>query len=140
MPLLLIRGKLLVKDGELPMIFKAAILQMRSAYREYEQNIKTIIRYMSEAKKNNADILLLPECFITNHRCPPGLACRVRDRTGRICFGNDLCIVALYASKTKSTAEALRRCFCFAEVSTGHPHPLRRRVPFGLSVGVIIPH
>jgi len=47
---------------------------------------------------------------ITNHRCPPGLACR------------------------------LGRCFCFAEVSTGHPHPLRRRVPFGLSVGVIIPH
>ena len=67
MPLFLIRGKLLVKDGELPMIFKAAILQMRSAYREYEENIKTIIRYMSEAKKNNADILLLPECFITGY-------------------------------------------------------------------------
>ena len=49
------------------MIFKAAILQMRSAYREYEENIKTIIRYMSEAKKNNADILLLPECFITGY-------------------------------------------------------------------------
>ena len=47
MPLFLIRGKLLVKDDELPMIFKAAILQMRSAYRMYEENIKTIIRYMS---------------------------------------------------------------------------------------------
>ena len=67
MPLFLIRGKLLVPDGELPMIFKAAILQMRSAYREYEENIKTIIRYMSEAKKNNADILLLPKCFITGY-------------------------------------------------------------------------
>ena len=67
MPLFLIRGKLLVKDGELPMLFKAAILQMRSAYREYEENIKTIIRYLSEAKKNNADILLLPECFITGY-------------------------------------------------------------------------
>gem|GEM_PF-3907149 len=32
--------------------------------------------------------------YITNHRCPPGLACRVRDRTGRICSGNDLYIVA----------------------------------------------
>ena len=31
---------------------------------------------------------------ITNYRCPPSLACRVRDRTGRICSGNDLYIVA----------------------------------------------
>ena len=46
MPLFLIRGKLLVKDGELSMLFKAAILQMRSAYRAYEENMKTIIRYM----------------------------------------------------------------------------------------------
>jgi predicted amidohydrolase len=49
------------------MIFKVAILQMRSVNRAYEANIKTIIKYMSEAKKNNADILLLPECFITGY-------------------------------------------------------------------------
>ena len=42
--------------------------------------------------------------------CPPSLACR------------------------------LGRCFCFAEVSTGHPHPLRRRVPYIRSVGVKISH
>ena len=47
------------------MIFKVAVLQMRSENRAYEENIKTIIKYMTEAKKNNADILLLPECFIT---------------------------------------------------------------------------
>ena len=49
------------------MKLRAAILQMRSVNREYENNIKTIIRNMSEAKLNNADILLLPECFITGY-------------------------------------------------------------------------
>ncbi len=49
------------------MIFKIAILQMRSENRAYEENSKTIIKYMTEAKKNNADILLLPECFITGY-------------------------------------------------------------------------
>ena len=49
------------------MIFKVAVLQMRSENRAYEDNIKVIIRNMTEAKKNNADILLLPECFITGY-------------------------------------------------------------------------
>ena len=44
-----------------------AVLQMRSVNREYERNIKTIIKYMSDAKQNGADILLLPECFITGY-------------------------------------------------------------------------
>ena len=39
------------------MTFRAAVLQMRSVDREYEINIKTIIKYMSEAKQNGADIL-----------------------------------------------------------------------------------
>ena len=37
------------------MIFKVAVLQMRSENRAYEDNIKVIIRNMTEAKKNNAD-------------------------------------------------------------------------------------
>lgn len=49
------------------MTFRVAVLQMRSVNREYERNIKTIIRYMSDAKQNGADILLLPECFITGY-------------------------------------------------------------------------
>lgn len=49
------------------MIFKVALLQMRSVNRSYEENIKTITNYMAEAKENNADILLLPECFITGY-------------------------------------------------------------------------
>ena len=49
------------------MTLRAAVLQMRSVDREYGENIKTIIKYMSEAKQNGADILLLPECFITGY-------------------------------------------------------------------------
>ena len=49
------------------MIFKVAVLQLRSVNRAYEENINTIIKYMTEAKENNADILLLPECFITGY-------------------------------------------------------------------------
>ena len=49
------------------MIFKVAVLQRRSQNRAYEENINTIIKYMTEAKRNNADILLLPECFVTGY-------------------------------------------------------------------------
>lgn len=49
------------------MILKVAILQMRSIRRAYAENIKTITEKMVEAKRNNADILLLPECFITGY-------------------------------------------------------------------------
>ena len=49
------------------MIFRVAVLQMRSVNREYENNIKTIIKFMAEAKQEGADILLLPECFITGY-------------------------------------------------------------------------
>lgn len=92
------------------------------------------------ASRRSLNVRLFSIANYNKRQCPPSLACQVRDRTGRICFGNDLCIVALYASKTKSTAEALRRCFCFAEVSTGHPHPLRRRVPYVRRWWVKIPH
>ena len=49
------------------MTFRVAVLQMRSVNLEYERNIKTIIKYMSDAKQNGADILLLPERFITGY-------------------------------------------------------------------------
>ena len=34
------------------MIFKVAVLQMRSENRAYEENSETIIKYMTEAKIN----------------------------------------------------------------------------------------
>ena len=49
------------------MRFKTAVLQMRSADRAYDKNIKIIIEKMTEAGRNHADILLLPECFITGY-------------------------------------------------------------------------
>ena len=49
------------------MIFKVAILQKRSTNRSYNNNLKSVIGYMSEAKKNGADILLLPECYLTGY-------------------------------------------------------------------------
>ena len=67
LPLTSIRGKIIKKLGVIAMTFRVAVLQMRSVNREYERNIKTIIKYMSDAKQNGADILLLPECFITGY-------------------------------------------------------------------------
>ncbi len=49
------------------MIFKTAILQMRSRNRELQNNISTVIEKMEEAKRNRAELLLLPECFITGY-------------------------------------------------------------------------
>ena len=48
-------------------MFKLAILQMRSEKRAYDKKTKTIIDYMINASENNADMLLLPECFITGY-------------------------------------------------------------------------
>jgi predicted amidohydrolase len=67
LPLTSIRGKIIKELGVITMTFRVAVLQMRSVNREYERNIKTIIKYMSDAKQNGADILLLPECFITGY-------------------------------------------------------------------------
>lgn len=52
------------------MIFKVAILQSRAENANIKRNIDTIIRSMDEASKNGADILLLPECFITGYELP----------------------------------------------------------------------
>lgn len=49
------------------MIFKVAILQMRSENRAYSKNTEIIIEKMNEASENGADILLIPECFITGY-------------------------------------------------------------------------
>lgn len=52
------------------MIFSVAILQMPSTTRDIEKNTKTLITKMEEAAKGNADILLVPECFITGYALP----------------------------------------------------------------------
>lgn len=52
------------------MDFKVAILQKRSCDREMKQNTDTIIANMALAAENKADILLIPECFITGYELP----------------------------------------------------------------------
>ncbi len=50
--------------------FKIAVLQKRSLDREPSKSVDIIISNMERAAKNNADILLLPECFITGYELP----------------------------------------------------------------------
>ena len=51
-------------------MFKVAILQKRLINEQIDKNIETIIMAMEEASENHADILLLPECFITGYDLP----------------------------------------------------------------------
>lgn len=50
--------------------FRIAALQLKSASHAIEQNTATVIGYMKTASENGADILLLPECFITGYALP----------------------------------------------------------------------
>lgn len=52
------------------MKFKIAILQKRAKLGLVKKNISDVIQNMEEASKNSADILLLPECFITGYDLP----------------------------------------------------------------------
>lgn len=52
------------------MNFKVAVLQKRAKNRQISDNIETIVSGMKEAAENKADILLLPECFLTGYGLP----------------------------------------------------------------------
>ena len=52
------------------MIFKVAILQARSENANISKNIDKIKDTMKQASMNHADILLLPECFVTGYDLP----------------------------------------------------------------------
>lgn len=52
------------------MQFKIAVLQKRSLNRGIEKNVATIIENMEKAVNDGADILLLPECFLTGYELP----------------------------------------------------------------------
>ena len=51
-------------------MFKVAILQKRAIHAQIDKNIESIIMAMKEASENQADILLMPECFITGYDLP----------------------------------------------------------------------
>lgn len=75
------------------MNLKVAILQMHCETNNKEKNIEIIIDNMKEAAKNNADILLIPECFITGYSFP-------------ITFEDALYDDSIYIKKICSTAKA----------------------------------
>lgn len=52
------------------MNFKVAILQKRAGNAKQNENVDVILKSMQEAAENKADILLLPECFITGYDLP----------------------------------------------------------------------
>lgn len=52
------------------MKLKAAILQKKSWNRQYRNNTDTVMEQMKEAAEHGADILLLPECFLTGYELP----------------------------------------------------------------------
>ena len=50
--------------------FKIAVLQKRALNREPSKNVDVIISNMERAAENHADLLLLPECFLTGYELP----------------------------------------------------------------------
>ena len=52
------------------MKYRVAILQKRAINGELDRNLQTVIDAMVEAAANEADMLLLPECFITGYDLP----------------------------------------------------------------------
>ncbi len=52
------------------MKFMVAILQMKSLNRQYQKSSDIVIRMMKKASENGADILLLPEAFLTGYELP----------------------------------------------------------------------
>lgn len=65
-------------------MFKVAILQKRAINAQIDKNIQSIITAMKEASGNNADILLLPECFITGYDLPMTYEKSIADDDERI--------------------------------------------------------
>lgn len=52
------------------MKLKVAILQMKSLDRQYQKSTQIVLDKMREATENGADILLLPEVFLTGYELP----------------------------------------------------------------------
>lgn len=52
------------------MNFKIAVLQSHSTPYDFERNVMAIVSYIQQSAQQHADILLLPECFITGYELP----------------------------------------------------------------------
>lgn len=52
------------------MNFRVSVLQKRPEARDPDKNTAVILKYLEETARNNGDILLLPECYITGYAFP----------------------------------------------------------------------
>ena len=50
--------------------FRIAVLQEKSKAGRLEENTAAVLSHMEEAKRHGADLLLLPECFLTGYSLP----------------------------------------------------------------------
>lgn len=69
-------------------MFRISVLQKRSAPGEVERNVETAIAFMEQAAARGADLLLLPECFLTGYHFPVTNEDALADGSGalrRIC-------------------------------------------------------
>lgn len=64
--------------------FKVAILQKRAINAQIDRNVETVCSAMREATKAHADILLLPECFLTGYDLPMTYEKSISDDDARI--------------------------------------------------------
>ena len=65
-------------------MFRIAILQKRAVNAQIDHNVESILGAMQEAAQNGADILLLPECYITGYDLPMTYEKSISDDDPRI--------------------------------------------------------
>ena len=96
-------------------MFKVAILQKRAINAQIDKNIETIIMAMEEASENHADILLLPECFITGYDLPMSYEKSISDddiRIAKICkYAKKYKIGVVLTSFTKGNKQPQNSAF-----------------------------
>ena len=96
-------------------MFKVAILQKRANNAQIDKNIETIIMAMEEASENHADILLLPECFITEYDLPMSYEKSISDddiRIAKICkYAKKYKIGVVLTSFTKGNKQPQNSAF-----------------------------
>lgn len=101
------------------MNFKVAILQKRAENAKQNENVDVILKSMQEAAENKADILLLPECFITGYDLPMNYEKSISDddeNIKRICnSAKDNNIGVVLTSFTKGSKQPQNTAFVISK-------------------------
>lgn len=101
------------------MNFKVAVLQKRAENTKQNENVDVILKSMQEAAENRADILLLPECFITGYDLPMNYEKSISDddeNIKRICnSAKDNNIGVVLTSFTKGSKQPQNTAFVISK-------------------------